>query len=63
MPRLVSQSSALYGSLGVVFAILAWLLLFARLLVYSSAVNAVTHVPDPQPDPDPQHPEEPAEET
>lgn len=66
VPRLVSRSSALYGSLGVVFAILAWLLLFARLLVYSSAVNAVTHVPDPEPAAEPapelQHPQEQAEE-
>jgi uncharacterized BrkB/YihY/UPF0761 family membrane protein len=34
VPQLVSRSSALYGSIGVVFAILAWLALFARLIVY-----------------------------
>lgn len=41
VPQLVRSSSALYGSLGIVFAILAWLALFARLLVYASALNAV----------------------
>ncbi|WP_426572482.1 YihY/virulence factor BrkB family protein [Aquihabitans sp. McL0605] len=43
VPKLVSRSSALYGSIGVVFAILAWLALFARLLVYSSTLNAVLY--------------------
>jgi membrane protein len=43
VPRLVSSSSALYGSLGVVFAILAWLTLSARLVVYASALNVVRH--------------------
>ncbi|HEX2576520.1 MAG TPA: YihY/virulence factor BrkB family protein [Aquihabitans sp.] len=43
VPRLVSQSSSLYGPLGVVFAILAWLALFARLIVYCSAINAVRY--------------------
>ena len=43
VPQLVSRSSALYGSIGVVFAILAWLALFARLLVYSSTLNAVLY--------------------
>ena len=41
VPQLVRSSSALYGSIGIVFAILAWLALFARLVVYSSALNAV----------------------
>jgi membrane protein len=41
VPQLVKSSSALYGPIGIVFAILAWLALIARLLVYSSAVNAV----------------------
>lgn len=41
LPRMVESASALYGSLGVVFAILAWLLLFGRLLVYASVVNVV----------------------
>lgn len=41
VPRVVSQSSELYGSIGVVFAILAWLFLFSRLLVYSAVLNVV----------------------
>jgi membrane protein len=43
VPQLVSRSSALYGSIGVVFAILAWLALFARLIVYASTLNAVLY--------------------
>jgi membrane protein len=43
VPRVVSSSSALYGSLGVVFAILAWLALSSRLVVYSSAFNVIRH--------------------
>jgi membrane protein len=41
VPRAVSSSSALYGSIGVVFAILAWLFVFGRLLVYSTVLNVV----------------------
>lgn len=41
VPQLIARSSALYGSIGVVFAILAWLALFARLLVYASTLNAI----------------------
>lgn len=41
VPRLIANSSALYGSIGVVFATLVWLLLFGRLLVYASVLNAV----------------------
>ena len=41
VPRIVSSSSALYGSIGVVFAILAWLLFFGRLIVYSATLNVV----------------------
>jgi membrane protein len=43
VPRLVASSSALYGSIGIVFAILAWLLLFSRLLVYSAVLNVVLY--------------------
>jgi len=43
VPRAVSSASALYGSLGVVFAILAWLAIAARLIVYASAFNVVRH--------------------
>lgn len=41
VPRAVASSSALYGSIGVVFAILAWLLFFGRLIVYSATLNVV----------------------
>jgi membrane protein len=41
VPRLVASSSALYGSIGTVFAILAWLFFFGRLLVLSATVNVV----------------------
>jgi len=43
VPRAVANSSALYGSLGVVFAILAWLFIFGRLLVYASILNVVLY--------------------
>ena len=41
VPRAVSSSSAMYGSIGVVFAVLAWLLFFGRLVVYAAVVNVV----------------------
>ena len=41
IPRAVGSSSALYGSIGVVFAILAWLFFFGRLAVYASVLNVV----------------------
>ena len=41
VPRLVASSQALYGTLGIVFATLAWLLLLGRLLVYANLLNAV----------------------
>lgn len=41
LPPLISSSSATYGGLGTVFAILAWLLLFSRVFVYSVVFNAV----------------------
>ena len=41
LPRTVANSSALYGSLGVVFAVLAWLLLFSRLVLYAATLNVV----------------------
>jgi uncharacterized BrkB/YihY/UPF0761 family membrane protein len=43
VPRMVASSSALYGSLGVVFAILAWMALAARLVVYAAAFNVVQY--------------------
>lgn len=41
IPRLVAHSSALYGTIGTVFAVLAWLLLFGKLVVYATVVNVV----------------------
>jgi len=41
VPRAVASSSALYGSIGIVFAILAWLLFFGRLIVYSATLNVI----------------------
>jgi membrane protein len=41
VPHAVKSSSALYGSIGVVFAVLAWLFFFGRLIVYSSVLNVV----------------------
>jgi membrane protein len=41
VPRLVASASALYGSFAVIFAILAWLLFFGRLVVYAAVVNVI----------------------
>jgi membrane protein len=41
VPRAVAHSSALYGTLGVVFAVLAWLLFFGRLVIYATVLNVV----------------------
>ena len=42
LPRAIHGSSQLYGPLlGVIFAILAWLFLFSRLVVYSAVLNVV----------------------
>ena len=41
VPRMVASSSTLYGTIGVVFAILAWLLVYARLIVYGAVLNVV----------------------
>jgi uncharacterized BrkB/YihY/UPF0761 family membrane protein len=41
VPRAVAASSALYGSIGTVFAILAWLFFFGRLTVYVAVVNVI----------------------
>ena len=43
LPRLIAGSSALYGSIGVVFALLAWLAIYARLIVYGAALNVVRY--------------------
>lgn len=39
LARTVASSSALYGTIGVVFAVLAYLLLYARLFVYGAVIN------------------------
>jgi membrane protein len=41
VPVLVQRSSALYGTLGVVFALLAWLLVLGRLVVFVSVIEVV----------------------
>ncbi len=41
VPRLVANSSALYGSVGIVIALLAWLAFFGRLIVYGAVVNVL----------------------
>jgi membrane protein len=41
VPRVVASSSALYGSIGVVFAVLAWLLVFGRVVAYSAMLEVV----------------------
>jgi membrane protein len=43
VPRTVASSSQLYGSLGIIFAVLAWLLLFGRLVVYAAVLNVVRY--------------------
>ncbi len=43
VPQLIASSSALYGSLGVVFATLAWLLFYSRLIVYGAVLNVLRH--------------------
>lgn len=42
VPRLVANSSALYGTVGVVFAVLAWLLILGRLVVYVTMIEVVS---------------------
>ena len=41
VPRAVASSSELYGPVGVVFAVLAWLLVFGRLVVYAAVVEVI----------------------
>lgn len=43
VPHTVASSSALYGSIGVVFAVVAWLFVFGRLLVYACILNVVLY--------------------
>jgi membrane protein len=41
VPRVVASSSDLYGPVGVVFAVLGWLLVFGRLVVYAAVIEVV----------------------
>jgi membrane protein len=41
VPRYVSKSSALYGTIGVVFALIAWLWLFGRLVVFVTILETL----------------------
>jgi membrane protein len=41
VPRLVANSSELYGTLGVVFAILVWLLVLGRIVVFIAVIEVV----------------------
>ncbi|MCB1030690.1 MAG: YihY/virulence factor BrkB family protein [Acidimicrobiales bacterium] len=43
IPRLISSASALYGSIGIVFALLAAIAMFSRIVVYSSTFNVVRY--------------------
>ncbi|MDQ3758111.1 MAG: YihY/virulence factor BrkB family protein [Actinomycetota bacterium] len=43
VPKAVASSSDLYGTIGVVFAILAWLLLFGKLVVYAAVLDVVLY--------------------
>jgi membrane protein len=43
LPRTVGSSSALYGTIGVVFALLAWFGIYGRLFVYAAVLNVVRH--------------------
>lgn len=42
VPRLVASSSALYGTIGVVFALIAWLWVFGRLVVAVTVLEVTT---------------------
>jgi uncharacterized BrkB/YihY/UPF0761 family membrane protein len=39
VPHLVARSSEVYGTIGVVFALLVWLLLFGRVVVYVAIIE------------------------
>ncbi len=41
VPKAVESSSAVYGTIGIVFAVLAWMLIFGKLVVYSAVLNVV----------------------
>jgi uncharacterized BrkB/YihY/UPF0761 family membrane protein len=39
IPRIVSQSSELYGAIGAVFALLVWFLVIGRVVVYVTLIE------------------------
>lgn len=43
VPHTISSASALYGAIGVVFAVLAWFAIYARLIVYGAVLNVVRY--------------------
>ncbi len=43
LPRMISSASALWGTLGILFAILGWLLFFGRLFVYAAVIDVVRY--------------------
>jgi membrane protein len=49
VPHYVASSSELYGAIGVVFALLLWLMFFGRLVVYVAVIEAHRAEREPQP--------------
>ena len=47
VPELVLRSSALYGTIGAVFALLVWLLVLGRLIVYTALLERVRWIDTP----------------
>ena len=41
VPQLVASSSALYGAIGTVFALIAWLWVFGRLVVLLTVLEVI----------------------
>lgn len=41
LPGVIAKSEGVYGSIGVVFGIFAWLLIFGKVVLYSSVLNVV----------------------
>jgi membrane protein len=41
VPRLISNSSELWGAIGAVFALIAWILIFGRVIVYVTVIEGL----------------------
>lgn len=41
VPRLITNSSELWGAIGAVFALIAWILVFGRVVVYVTVIEAL----------------------